>query len=234
MARQPLTEKVADDIIQLIRQSKMRPGERLANEYELAQKLNVGRGSLREAIKILISRNILFVKQGSGTFVSAGQGIPTDPLGLTFVENRVKMATDLIEIRLMVEPEIAAMAAANAGPVDSEKIYRAAELVEHLIGEGEEYSQADVDFHRKVAEASGNMVITSLIPIIHTEEALAEVNQSPGFVENVRKYHKIIADSIAFGEIKDAKYAMFMHLNLLREALLERFIGEREQRAPNM
>jgi DNA-binding FadR family transcriptional regulator len=223
MAKKPLTEKIAEEIIELIRDGKMRPGEKLENEYDLAEKLHVGRGSLREAIKILISRNILFVKQGSGTFVSMGHGIPTDPLGLAFAENKLKVAMDLMEIRLQLEPLMAAMAASYATPVESEKVYRAMELVEHLMDEGESFSEADAEFHKAVVEASGNQVMMSLIPILHTGTILSVDVGETEVVDQIRNYHQKIADAIAFGNTEDAKYAMYMHLILNRNYLMERY-----------
>ncbi len=73
--------------------------------------LKVGRSTLREAIKRLAARNILTVRQGSGTYVSDHTGVPEDPLGLTFIEKGPKLAKDLVELRLMIEPEMAATAA---------------------------------------------------------------------------------------------------------------------------
>ena len=80
----PLPQIAAEDIIDLIKSNRLEPGDRLQNEYELAKLLNVGRSTVREAIRILVSRNILEVRQGAGTFVSYKNGIPEDPLGLAF------------------------------------------------------------------------------------------------------------------------------------------------------
>ena len=77
-----LVEKTADRIIEYIKDNNMQPGERLPSEHVLTDMLGVGRGTLREAIKTLMSHNILDVRQGAGTFVSYKNGIPEDPLGL--------------------------------------------------------------------------------------------------------------------------------------------------------
>ena len=64
----PLPQIAAEDIIDLIKSNRLEPGDRLQNEYELAKLLNVGRSTVREAIRILVSRNILEVRQGAGYF----------------------------------------------------------------------------------------------------------------------------------------------------------------------
>ena len=74
-----------DQIIQVILDRDMKAGDKLPNEYDLARELGVGRSTLREAIKRLVARNILTARQGAGTFVSEKNGVPEDPLGLTFM-----------------------------------------------------------------------------------------------------------------------------------------------------
>ena len=105
-----------DQIIQVILDHDMKAGDKLPNEYELAHELGIGRSSLREAIKRLVARNILTARQGAGTFVSEKNGVPEDPLGLTFMmeEGEEILALDLQDIRLMLEPEICAIVARSA------------------------------------------------------------------------------------------------------------------------
>ena len=67
--------------------NEWKAGDKLPNEYKLADKLNAGRSTIREAIKALVSRNILEIRRGAGTFISQKGGIADDPLGLTFVKD---------------------------------------------------------------------------------------------------------------------------------------------------
>ncbi len=82
----PLSVAVEEQIIRIIKENELRPGDRLDTEMELSRRLGVGRGTVREAIKGLVSRNILVVRQGSGTFISPRPGVSDDPLGLTFAK----------------------------------------------------------------------------------------------------------------------------------------------------
>lgn len=110
----PLPQLVSEEIEKLIVLGEFKPGDRLPSEYELAQRLGVGRSTVREATKALVSRNILEVHRGNGTFVCEQTGLVQDPLGLRFQPDKKRLGLDLCEVRLMIEPEIAALAAQKA------------------------------------------------------------------------------------------------------------------------
>lgn len=74
-----LPQKISDDIIALILEENLKPGDKLPNEIILSQRLDVGRSSLREAMKLLTSRNIVTVRQGSGTYIAASPGMVESP-----------------------------------------------------------------------------------------------------------------------------------------------------------
>lgn len=77
-----LPQKISEDIIDFILNQHLQPGDRLPNEAILSKQLDIGRSSLREAMKLLASRNIVTIKQGSGTYVASSPGIVDDPLAL--------------------------------------------------------------------------------------------------------------------------------------------------------
>ena len=91
-----LPQKISDDIIALILEENLKPGDKLPNETILSQRLDVGRSSLREAMKLLASRNIVTVRQGSGTYIAASPGMVEDPLGFIFIDNKQKLVQDLL------------------------------------------------------------------------------------------------------------------------------------------
>ena len=82
--RKRSSAKISDDIIALILEENLKPGDKLPNETILSQRLDVGRSSLREAMKLLASRNIVTIRQGSGTYIAASPGMVEDPLGFYF------------------------------------------------------------------------------------------------------------------------------------------------------
>ena len=106
-----LPQKISEDIISFILDQHLQPGDKLPNEAILSKQLDIGRSSLREAMKLLASRNIVTIKQGSGTYVASSPGIVDDPFGFTFISDKKKLVQDLLEIRFLLEPSIAAMSA---------------------------------------------------------------------------------------------------------------------------
>ena len=221
-----LTRAVEKKIIKIIKENYMQPGDKLKNEYELAELLNVSRGTIREAIKSLISRNILEVRQGAGTFVSNKNGVPEDPLGLTFISDikeDKKVALELLDIRLMLEPEIAALAAVKGTTKQIKTMLEQCKIVEELIKKGEDYREADILFHKRIAQCSGNRVIENLIPIINSSVSLTINLTEDVFRQNTYKEHRAVAEAIASGDSLGAKCAMIVHLNTNRRGIEKNF-----------
>ena len=221
-----LTRAVEKKIIKIIKENYMQPGDKLKNEYELAELLNVSRGTIREAIKSLVSRNILEVRQGAGTFVSNKNGVPEDPLGLTFISDikeDKKVALDLLDIRLMLEPEIAALAAVKGTTKQIKTMLEQCKIVEELIKKGEDYREADILFHKRIAQCSGNRVIENLIPIINSSVSLTINLTEDVFRQNTYKEHRAVAEAIASGDSLGAKCAMIVQLNTNRRGIEKNF-----------
>ena len=91
----------AQKVKTMIIQSGMKPGDRLPTETELAELFGVSRSTLREAMKFLRAENVVVIRQGSGTFVSAGTGIGEDPLGLHFTSQE-NLLFNLFETRMLI------------------------------------------------------------------------------------------------------------------------------------
>ena len=101
-----LPQKISEDIISLILEENLQPGDKLPNETILSERLNAGRSSVREAMKLLASRNIVTIRQGSGTYIASSPGMVEDPLGFTFIGNKQKLIHDLLEVRFLLEPSL--------------------------------------------------------------------------------------------------------------------------------
>lgn len=207
----------ASQLIEFIRAKNLSAGQRLPNEQELTTLLNVSRSTLREAIRQLVARNILVVRQGSGTYVSDQMGVPTDPLGITFIEKGPKLARDLIELRLMIEPPIAAAAAQRITMEQKSKLTSLCnDLIQKLDSE-ENYVEADTLFHCYIAECSGNSVLQNLMPTI-TASVHVFIQESKDYFRSRSSYeHRCILDAICRNDPLGAQYAMINHLNVVRE-----------------
>ena len=163
-----LAEQVEDEIYHYILDTPLEPGTKLPNEFELGEKFGVGRSTVREAVKLLSSKGIVEVRRGSGTYVvTTAKGL-SDPLNLRSVQDKNALALDLVNVRLLLEPGMAEMAALNASDEDIERIQRLCDRVESKIHSGDLYIEDDIAFHTCIAESSKNMVVEQLIPIIDT------------------------------------------------------------------
>lgn len=161
-----LAEQVADGIMNLIQETPYKAGDRLPTEKELCESTGAGRNTVREALKILASRNVLEIRQGAGTFVSEKQGIPDDPLGFSMVNDHVKLTKDLLQVRIMLEPQIAALAAQCAKENEIKELEEILEEMEAAMKKREDYSELDTKFHTKIAQCTHNIVMENLLPVI--------------------------------------------------------------------
>ena len=79
--KKPLGAQIEDELMKYILQEPVEPGQKIPNEFELAERFGVGRSTIREAVKGLVSRGILEVRRGSGTYVISTNTLDEDPLG---------------------------------------------------------------------------------------------------------------------------------------------------------
>lgn len=207
-----LPERLADNLIHYILEEKLEPGIRLPNETILCEKLGASRSSLREAMKLLASRNIVNIRQGSGTYIANSPGMVADPLGFTFIADKQKLAQDLLEIRFLLEPPIAARAALRATEHDIHKIQTLCQEVEDLLRSGKDHTQKDIEFHTAIAMSSQNMVIPRLLPIINSAIPLFIQITENVLLEKTIRVHREITDAIASHDPVAAHDAMYLHL----------------------
>lgn len=214
-----LAEQISEKMLEYIGDRKLNPGDRLGTEKEMSEALNVGRSTVREAVKILVSRNILEVRQGSGTYVSEQKGIVHDPLGLDLIHDQFKLTWDLLEFRMMIEPQIAYMAAENATNEQITELETICEQMANLDEQQKNRLSLDVRFHICVAEASGNLVAPNLIPIIEKAvELFIQYTKREKTPETVAK-HRDIVEGIRRRDPEWARDMMSMHLMFNRQEL---------------
>ncbi len=217
-----LSEQVADTIVNYINDKNLKSNDKLPNELELAKMLGVSRSTIREAIKILISKNILYIKRGSGTYVLDKNLTDNDPLGLKSISsNKFKIVFDLLEIRFMLEPNLAFSAALKASDKEILNLEKQCKKIEKLILKNENHIQEDIMLHKMIAKASKNKVVENLIPIINSSiYSLCDVTNRTLKDETI-SMHKEIVSNIKNRDAYGAKYAMEMHLYYNRRAIIE-------------
>ena len=112
--KRTLGQKTEDRLMKFILDEPIQVGEKIPNEYELTERFQVGRSTVREAVKELVSRGVLEVRRGDGTYVISTSYMENDVLGFGSVQDKYQLAMDLFEVRLMFEPEIVMLACKNA------------------------------------------------------------------------------------------------------------------------
>ncbi|MFD0987790.1 FCD domain-containing protein [Methyloligella solikamskensis] len=222
--RQPkIAEAIADHIEKLVLQGVLRPGERLTPERELAEKLDVSRPSLRDAIERLVDRGLL-TRSKTGTFVAEFLTPLLKPLA-SLMENNVEVTEDYFEFREMMEPQAARYAALRASEVDREAIEACiARMKEaHALEDPEQEAQADVDLHLLIYDAAHNAVL------LHFMRALVELLRNNIFYSRQQLYqrrsvrpqllaqHLAIAEAVLSGDAESAERAAAEHVRFTYE-----------------
>lgn len=217
--KKPLAQFVADEIIRLIEEGKLKPGDKLPSESELMESLSVGRGSIREAIKILVSRNIVTIRRGVGTYVSEKKGISDDPLGFSFIEDKQQLVHDSMAVRALLEPSIAKWATIHASDEEISEIERMCDVIEEKIRAGEDYGDADVEFHTQIAKSTKNLVVSNLIPILNMNiRMLIDVTQA-SLKEETIITHRDIVEALKKRDAGAVFLAMNAHMSINQERI---------------
>lgn len=161
-----LSENIANKIKHNIIIGEYGLGTQLPNEQELCAFLNVSRTTVREAIKLLVSKNILEIERGVGTFVAAVPGLSEDPFGLEFVSDDV-LKVDLRNFRIIVEPKVCCMAAKNATDEQLKVMSQQIAMMEDIVRRAnsqdmeewiDEFIDKEISFHVLLYKMSGNVL----------------------------------------------------------------------------
>ncbi len=149
----------------IVEDKEFAPGQKLPGENALSERLRVSRNTLREAIKVLASRGILEVYRGKGTFVARDLKA-FDGYDLGQMDRVRKRLKDLYEVRLLIEPELAALACARATDEEMANIIRLAKDAEEAV-HSELRASTEQEFHAAIIAAAHNDFLMQLTPIIN-------------------------------------------------------------------
>jgi len=215
-------EQVAEQIRRLISSGALKTGDLLPPERELAAKLGVGRSSIRDAVRTLEVMGILEPRQGHGTVV---RDLSADalvvPLSLVLTRKR-ELVTELLDVRRMIEPGLAARAAKNA---TAEEIARMGEILERheaKLRRGEQAIAEDSDFHYAIALAARNSVVLRVLDVLMDLllESRSRALQVPGRPKRSFDGHRRILRAIRRRDAKAAETAVRQHLKEIEEVVM--------------
>ena len=212
--RDRLYARVAEHIEELIVTGRLQPGDQLPPEREWAQQMNVGRGVVRDSVKLLAERGLVDVTPGRGTFVAEFGG---HSLAANF-DRSLKIAGasggDLAEARKVLEIAIVGLAAQKAEDADLEKLKHAIAKMDENIESPDGFIEADLSFHQCLAEATGNKLFPLLIEVMADllREERRRIFRTAGAPERGQAWHRRIYEAVEQRDVTAARIAMERHL----------------------
>jgi GntR family transcriptional repressor for pyruvate dehydrogenase complex len=222
ITRLTVTEEIVSRLMQFILDAGLSPGDRLPSERELMADLGVGRSSIREAIHALRAVGAVEVLPGAGMVVGrAGASLLAKPIswGLLMTQRETEQ---VIQARVVLEPEIAALAAANRQEEDLAEMRSCVDRMAKSLNEPGRYLAADHGFHQAVARACGNAVLIQVMGSLHravlswmeTVAAAYDIHSIASLEE-----HRALLEAIEQREPTRARAAMVRHLRDSSERL---------------
>lgn len=226
---QRLYEKVAEQIGLLIAAGEFRHGDRLPAERELARKIGVSRPVLREALVTLEISGLVEVRGGSGCFVTA-----TPDTLLPDFSDGGPSPFEVIHARSVIEGEIAALAAERASAEAVAGLEETIATMRADIAAGRDTRETDKLFHIRLAEMSGNSVLTGIVGDLWSHMTAPVFNRLGAHsglrdTDNITVMeHMRIIEAVAAQDVQGARGAMAVHLERVRKVLLEGAGNERQ------
>jgi GntR family transcriptional repressor for pyruvate dehydrogenase complex len=218
-SRDRLYEQIASHIEELISSGTLQLGDQLPSEREFADGLGVGRGVVREAVKLLAERGLVTILPGRGTFVAElDTNVISDQLGRFFKVGFYSHG-DLNEARSTLEVEIAGLAAQRARAEDLEEMGQALEEMDRHITSPDEYIEADLAFHSALAKATRNEIFCLLERLIADllRESRRMIYRVPGAAERGQNWHRLIYKAVEGADGAAAREAMRKHMQQVTE-----------------
>lgn len=213
-----LYEQIVEQIESQILSGKLHYGDRLPTERELAEQFGVSRTAVREAVKALREKGLVQGHPGRGTFITDGASrAMRDSLGFMMKIGSDAGTDNVVEIREILEPEIAALAATRANEEDLERMREAVATMDRALDNADAFIEADMDFHLALAGATQNALVCALVdPVV---DLLREQRKRIFLVNGAVRgqyHHKRILEAVVQRDPQSARDAMRAHLAQVR------------------
>lgn len=215
--RKNLFEEVSDQIIELIKSGKWMLGEKIPGEVELSKSFQVSRNSIRESLKALELTGVLTSKAGSGTFVAERALRNINNMELASLIEDESSLVELMETRLMIEPELAYLAAQRATKEDIERLERSIKKGQKALADKTYTLDIGMEFHGLVREIARNRILDNFMKSINdhlmAQRAKAMLKHLDEYVVMVEwDEHAQMLELIKEGNASEVKKYMFEHI----------------------
>jgi GntR family transcriptional regulator, transcriptional repressor for pyruvate dehydrogenase complex len=223
--RNRLYQGIVEQVEGLLAKGDLRPGDQLPPERQLAERFQVSRASVREALRTLELLGIVETRAGGGTFVRLTS--PDDlARPLTSLMARGHSLVDVIELRGLIEPAIAALAAERITPAQLNELGAIFAEQERRVTAGEPYAEEDTRFHELIGQAARNELLTTMLGVVwdvlrESREQWLQTNQRAHASVDA---HARILSALAAHDAEGARRASADHIKAVGEGIL-RLIG---------
>jgi GntR family transcriptional repressor for pyruvate dehydrogenase complex len=216
--------EVARRIEKLIAE-ELKPGDKLAPERQLAEMFNVSRSSIRDGIHALEIAGLVERRQGAGTVVRelSAESV-VNPLSSVLVQKR-QLVSELLDVRKMLEPPLAARAAVNATADDLGEMEDILRRQREKVARGETAIDEDSEFHYAIALAANNSVILKVLDVLMDllRDTRTRSLQVEGRLQKSFAGHRRILSALKRRDAESAEKAMRRHLQDVEEIVLQKF-----------
>lgn len=224
--RETLTSQLVKVLTQRIHEGALKPGDRLPTEQDMIEEFSVSRTVVREAITSLKAAGLVASQQGVGAFVLKGDSTPSFRIDGTSL-NLIKDVIAVLELRMGIESDAAALAAQRRLPEHLDAMRDALDRMAAAIDASDDAVAPDLDFHRTIAEATGNRHFTHLftylgslmIPRARIQTFKYFAADRTEYLRRVNREHEDIYEAIKRQDVETARSAMRLHLSNSRERL---------------
>lgn len=215
MARTPeLSEKVVNQLKQMITQN-MKPGDQLPTESELMSILGVSRSTIRESLKVLSALGLV-VRRNGGTFVNnTVNDCLVEPLHI-MLDLEVASISDLLEMRALLELDVVSLVAEKISAETIRELERYVWLMQNPDASDSDFQKNDIQFHRRLAEATGNAILVELISSVRNviSEKQRETCKIQPIQKRVIASHNKLMDALRAHNTEQALAGMKEHLKI--------------------
>ena len=226
-SKEKLSEKIVNQLEAAIRKKELKPGEKIPTEMEMCELFNVSRTAVREAVQKLEAKGLIVIKKGSGIYVNEFvSDNATDSMNLFLEMNLDKdYIMHVMELRKMIEPEIAAKAAENRTDANLKNLEKCIKQLESLADfKYKEEGANDRRFHQEIAASSGNLVVLLMLkPIFQLMPKIRMlVYKDVKYAkQQALDFHIKLFQAIKDQKSEEARNLMTEHLRIAEEHSLE-------------
>ena len=218
--RERIPESIVAQIQERLERGEIKPGDQLPSERVLAEQLRVSRPSVREALRSLELLGVTESRPGGGTFIRTAS--PDALLRPLAALTRAHDLEDILEVRELLEPALAALAAQRASEDDIAALHGVLEEQEHRVARGESFVEEDTRFHYLVAHAAKNALVLRMLGVIMDvlRASRDEWLQSPERARASLDGHRALLTAIEQHDAEAARAASAQHVHHVGEGVM--------------